>query len=370
MKPSPYLLSATCSLQNAWGDVTINSSNYSSYYKMDAGSTAYNFGSNVAYGAHDIFIGYSTSSNNATINGYAVSSTSTGSTTNGRLYMAYSTNTSGSLTVTGSGSSLSVGSYIAIGRFGTATLTVSNGAKLTSGGDSAAGDGTCIGDFYPGKGTITVTGSGSKWTNSQGLYMANNGTGNLYIQNGGGVTDTSAYVGYNYDTGKKTTTGVATVGVSGTSLWINSGDLYIGGGASAGYYSTGTLTISDGGLTVVKGGDLVMATGHSTLRLNDGYLAIKSSSLISVSTLLSSYNIDVYNGSSYVDATSATLHSFYYSSYAAGDTLGLYAKYGTANGLDLTGYTIITTEVPEPATYGAFAALGTLLFVLRKRRAA
>ena len=88
----------------------------------------------------------------------------------------------------------------------------------------------------------TVTGVGSKWTNLGELYVGRSGNGMLTIEAGGEVSSGtintfSSYIGSGLNsTGKVTVTGAG-------SKWTNSGNLYVG--ISSG---NGELTIDDGGL--------------------------------------------------------------------------------------------------------------------------
>lgn len=149
----------------------------------------------------------------------------------------------GSVTVTGSGSSLINGNSLTVGDAGNGTLIISNGGKVTN----TSG---YIGSSSGGVGTLTVTGSGSRWENN-GLIVVgatgnSTGSGTLIISNGGVVENTtSANIGgNNLSTGKVTVTG------SG-SQWNNSGYLQVGGAG------TGSLTISDGASVNVDGAVVV-----------------------------------------------------------------------------------------------------------------
>ena len=82
---------------------------------------------------------------------------------------------------------------------------------------------------------MTVTGPGSTWTNSELLSVGTNGTGTLTIANGGVVSNTNGFVGF--DTGSQ---GAVTVTGAG-STWTNSGDLFVG------RFGAGALTIANGG---------------------------------------------------------------------------------------------------------------------------
>src|SRR5262249_58349625 len=68
-----------------------------------------------------------------------------------------------------------------VGDSGTGTLTIQNGGAVSN----QLG---FIGLSSGSSGTVTVTGAGSSWTNAGTLFVGNSGTGTLTIQNGGVVT--------------------------------------------------------------------------------------------------------------------------------------------------------------------------------------
>ena len=105
-------------------------------------------------------------------------------------------------------------------------------------------------------GTATVTGTGSKWTNSGDLYVGNYGTGTLRIEAGGQVSNSTGYLGYNSGS-----SGTATVTGAG-SKWTNSGSLYVGNSGS------GTLHIRDGGMVTASS---VSVNSSSLLTIDAGY---------------------------------------------------------------------------------------------------
>ena len=63
---------------------------------------------------------------------------------------------------------------------------------------------------------VTVSGTGSTWTNSSALYVGYSGSGTLNITDGGAVSSTYGYIGYNSGS-----TGAVTVDGTG-STWTNS----------------------------------------------------------------------------------------------------------------------------------------------------
>jgi len=88
----------------------------------------------------------------------------------------------GAFTIDGSGSTASVTGLngdVYIGRYGNATLDISNGGLLTNTDDGF------VGAKLGGSGTITVAGTGSAWKLGDILYVGRDGAGTLTIENGG-----------------------------------------------------------------------------------------------------------------------------------------------------------------------------------------
>ncbi len=95
-----------------------------------------------------------------------------------------------------------------------------------------------------GTGTVTVTGEGSTLygTGLQELYVGYSGDGTLSIEDGGYVESGVTAIGLLPDsTGAVTVDGVAGDGEGDVSLWENLGSIVVGG------YGDGTLTVSNGG---------------------------------------------------------------------------------------------------------------------------
>src|SRR5436190_5271759 len=126
---------------------------------------------------------------------------------------------SGNATVDGAGSSWTHASDLHVG-YGTGTLTISNGATVSS----VFGHLATFGES-PGRsnGTVTVTGQRSAWTNSFDLWVGESGTGIFNISNGGSVSNGTGQIGYNFGAD-----GTATIDGSG-STWTNNGFFYVGG---------------------------------------------------------------------------------------------------------------------------------------------
>ena len=113
-------------------------------------------------------------------------------------------------------------------------LAVQNGGTLTDFGGF-------VGDLPGSRGTATVSGAGSTWTNTDTIVVGGLGTGTLIIQNGGAVNSGGGgSVGLSVGS-----TGTVTVTGPG-SIWNNSP----GGGLNIGSFGTGTLTIANGGTVI------------------------------------------------------------------------------------------------------------------------
>jgi|GEM_PF-1088340 len=111
----------------------------------------------------------------------------------GNIYAAYAANTTGNLTVDGSGSVLNSdaqGGLGFIGRGGTATATISNGGVINS--KAAPWQ---IGGLAGSSGTVNVTGAGSLLNMNGGtcnLRVGYSGTGTLNVSSGGSVVVTGS----------------------------------------------------------------------------------------------------------------------------------------------------------------------------------
>ena len=105
-----------------------------------------------------------------------------------------------------------------------------------------------------------MDGSGSVWTSSSQLYIGYSGAGSLTVSDGGRVTSSTGYLGYNAGA-----TGRVWVDGSGSS-WTVSGDLYLG---SSG---TGTLNITNGGLVTVTGSTTINAASTINFGSSGGTL--------------------------------------------------------------------------------------------------
>lgn len=200
-------------------------------------------------------------------------------TTSGNAYVGGSGN--GSLTVTDDAEFITSGGTLVVGSNSGAigTLTISDGGTATIDGDTA------IGDFAGSTGSATVTGSGSS-LDTQNLYVGKTGSGTLTISDGGTASTRYAYIGY--DSGS---TGSVTITGPNSSWTTNSTDLYVGlygtgtlliedgadvlsdsGSIGYGSISEGTVTVTGSGSTWdIDGSYLdIGVDGTGTLAVADG----------------------------------------------------------------------------------------------------
>ncbi|MBN1507438.1 MAG: autotransporter domain-containing protein [Sedimentisphaerales bacterium] len=172
--------------------------------------------------------------------------------------VGYEPNGTGAVTV--SDSILGVGGPLYVGYGGEGTLTIEAGAQVTTTSPGTA----YIGYGADSTGSVTVTGEGSRWTESGPIYVGLYGTGTLLIADGAEVDSWKGKIAR-----QEGSEGTATVTGAG-SLWDIGNDLYVGGGSSSAG-GTGVLAVNDGGLVCVGGEVIVWPTGTVT---GDGTVTI------------------------------------------------------------------------------------------------
>jgi len=159
----------------------------------------------------------------------------------GSVGIGYFPGSAGTVTVNGPGSTWTVTSSMIVGMEGVAKLNIGNGGVVTSGGVPAEGSG--VGVALGGQGTVTVDGAGSSWTTGD-LVVGSQGTGAVKVVNGGGVIGGGGGLGFSGLGFGPGGTGMMTVDGPG-SYWTTTEVMV---GASG----LGTMTISNGG--TVTGG--------------------------------------------------------------------------------------------------------------------
>ncbi len=317
-------------------------------------------------------------------------------------YSGYVAN-AGTVTVSGDGSIWDCRSYLYVGSRQGGTLSILDGGVVNTGGYGNIS--SYIGGLhnYRATGTVTVTGAGSTWNNEGTIYVGHTSEGTLSITNGGGVNNTDAYIGYDNYTDENCEVTVSGVG----STWINSGDLFVGqaghatlaitdggvvrncqgvissdpgiisvvtvsgagstwtnsGDLSVGHAGNGILEITDGGMVSVAG--VLNVGGYST---DYSYLAVATGGMLAIAGEADDSLVDFLELcpgrdnirywdlalDDWADITGATAGEDYWLSYL---TEG-----------DLAGYTVLTvTAVPEPTMLGMLA-MGGLALLRRCRR--
>ena len=260
-----------------------------------------------------------------------------------------------------------------VGELGTGQLTIANGGNL--GGVNAV-----IGGGAGSAGTVTVDGAGSIWSLA-GVRIGINGIGNLVVQNGGTVLNsTDSTIAQNAGS-----IGLATVDGPG-STWTISGTLFLGIAGAA------TLTVNNGGIvsatSIQAGGsnaslNIGAAVGQAaaapgvldtpTVRLTSSADAIvfnhTSDNYIFAPTILGSGSVDVRAGttifsanSSYSGATTVNGGALIVNGSIASSST-LVNSGGTLGGSGIVGNTSINggTLAPGSAT-GTLTVQGNLSF--------
>ena len=143
------------------------------------------------------------------------------------LYLGEFAKGSGTLSLSGAGLTVS-GPLLGVGVLGHGNLTVSNGASVTTGRDTA------LGIEAGSRGVVAVTGDGSRLTTST-MYIGQSGYGELTIGAGGLVSNVNTYMG-----NLAGSEGMATI-AGENARWESSANMGVG------VRGTGNLTVGTGG---------------------------------------------------------------------------------------------------------------------------
>ncbi len=174
---------------------------------------------------------------------------------NAAMVIGSDTGTTGTVTVTGSGSRLTTSNYrLTVGSQGSGSLTIANGATASSGANYADAEAAlAVGAGVGGTGSLTITGAGSTLTASGDAVF-------------GGVEKNG---------GTYTVGGTATVAVTGGGTLAVTGRLTIDAGASLTVDQSSTLTaptVSIAGgtadLYTLQSGNAVAFAGAGTLKVH------------------------------------------------------------------------------------------------------
>ncbi|MBP0582010.1 autotransporter outer membrane beta-barrel domain-containing protein [Labrys sp. LIt4] len=191
--------------------------------------------------------------------------TAGGAIESGITHLSYYGGSNTTATVSGAGSSWTTTGELIVGRLGTASLTVEDGAKLKTASATIA-QMVDINAGITSSGTVKVTGAGSGWENTGTLVVAENGKASLTVDNGAKVTSgTTTIARFDGSDGTVTVTG------AGSSLAVT-GDMSVGNSGA-----TGVVNLTEGGTASVTGtvgvGGGFSPNGTGTINIGAGGLA-------------------------------------------------------------------------------------------------
>ncbi|CAA2154511.1 Extracellular serine protease [Methylobacterium brachiatum] len=246
-------------------------------------------------------------------------------------FVGHDTGSSGTMTVTGTGSTWINRAGLVVGFGGTGTLAIQGGGQVSN------RNGT-IGYFATSSGTVTVTGTGSTWTNNNSLSVGHGGTGTLTVADGGLVS-----AGAN---------GTGTVSVA--FLSGSTGTLAIGAAAGQPAVAAGTVQASK----------VAFGAGTGTITFNhtgnpDGTAVAFVPTITGTGTVSHLAGTTILTGAnSYTGATTVSGGTL---SAANATALGASAAKVTAGGtLDVNGVTIANVlTLAGSGAGGAGALTGT-----------
>ena len=180
-------------------------------------------------------------------------------------YLGHDSGITGTATITGSDSKWTAhNEQLYIGYNGNGLMSILSGGNVSL-VDAGWGNNINIGYSSTGAGTVTVN-DGSLFSN-RGIKIGVEGSGTLYVQNGGNVTSNSSmYLG-----AESSGTGMVTV----NNAYLESGgDLHIG------YNGTGSLAVQTGGTVTSGQANVGYNSGSSgTLTVDNGLFTDSGSSL-------------------------------------------------------------------------------------------
>ena len=141
-----------------------------------------------------------------------------------------------------------------IGDTSTGSVTINADSDLNSGY-------AYLGNSATGNGIVTVTGTGSTWTNST-LFCGNSGTGALNINSAATVSSTAGVIGYN--TGS---TGTVFVDGSGSN-WTASASIAVGNSGRGTLNISNSASVTTASFTIGAQGIVNFGTGGGALNVD------------------------------------------------------------------------------------------------------
>ncbi len=190
-----------------------------------------------------LYVGYNGNGTLDIKDGGNVTTARGGVRADGNVNIGFNAGSTSEVNVSGSNSTLDVGTSLYVGQNGNGTLNITDGGSVTTGAtpDTEMGDGAYIAFKAGSIGKVTVDGENSTLSAGGSLYVTyDNSTGTLEITNGGSATaNEDVFIG---------AWGTGTVTVDGTDTQGNASTLSATAYLRVGYRGgTGTLNITNGG---------------------------------------------------------------------------------------------------------------------------
>jgi T5SS/PEP-CTERM-associated repeat protein len=202
------------------------------------------------------------------------------------------TGATGTVNVTGSGSTLSSAGRIIVGGFdnSTGSMTISGGGTVQTTGTSIGNTELEIGTGMNATGTVTVSGAGSTLT-AGGIFLGGDtgSTGSLLVQNGATVTTNQVApgVGGGLSIGGGTS---ATVTVTGSGSTLNVGPITAGFLAGKeviiGGFGNGSLLVDNSATVNAAGANVIVSGGvFGTQTSSPGVLTVRNGASLIANTV-------------------------------------------------------------------------------------
>ncbi len=198
--------------------------------------------------------------------GNGVLTVTNGGTLSGGTAIGFCPGSTGLMTVNGAGSTWTTSDDADIGDSGKGTLNITNGGTVVTQAPNISDLGYETGS----SGTVNVSGTGSSWTTGDNLLIGCSGSGTLRISNGGTVISQTGY-GRSADIGAWSgSTGIVTVDGAGSTLTI-ANSLVVGGSGSGTCSVTGGGAVTASSLSVNSTSLLAIDVGRgSSLNIGSG----------------------------------------------------------------------------------------------------
>ena len=269
------------------GTVTARNYNVNDAVTLSSGAAWTLSGTPVSSNYMVVGSGSGNTGNLTVASGASITSTQTANTKAYALYVSSGTfsNAVGVLTVSGAGSSVNTGQNgAAVGYAGTGTMTVqSSGSATFTSTDSTQIAALAIGHTSGSSGTVNVTGAGSSVTANGFVYVGRGGTGALTVSAGatfnGGAAASGSVASASISIGDSTAAsassqqfgGTGTAQVTTAATLHSLGNLNIGANGTTGSLTvdgTSSVARADGTIAVGTGTDRV--GGKGTLTVQNG----------------------------------------------------------------------------------------------------